>query len=87
MSHSNYAAVVADSGKKICPVCGERSYSRGGIHPQCAVSKAYASRAKKIKAAPKSTAKSSSWRTLKTCPKCRAELHVRRKECDCGHSF
>ena len=31
--------------------------------------------------------KSSPWRTIKTCPKCRTELHVRRKECDCGHGF
>ena len=87
MSHSNYATVGADSSKKICPVCGKRSYSRGGIHPQCAVRRANATRAKKIKAAPRSTAKSSPWSPKKMCPKCRTELHVRRKECDCGHDF
>jgi len=21
---------------KVCPVCGHKSYSRGGVHPQCA---------------------------------------------------
>ena len=24
----------------LCPVCGKASYSRGGIHPQCAVQQA-----------------------------------------------
>ena len=87
MSHRNYAAVVADSSKKICPVCAERSYSPGGIHPQCAVVQADATRTKKIKAAPKSAPKSSRWSPKKMCPKCRTELHVRRKKCDCGHDF
>jgi uncharacterized Zn finger protein (UPF0148 family) len=29
---------------KICPVCGKRSYSLRGIHPQCAVQQADAPR-------------------------------------------
>lgn len=30
--------------RKICPVCGERTYSAVGIHPQCAVQQADAPR-------------------------------------------
>ena len=33
---------------QVCPVCGKRSYSRHGIHPQCAVQQADAPRQKKI---------------------------------------
>lgn len=29
---------------KICPICGKRAYSAGGIHPQCAVKQADAPR-------------------------------------------
>jgi hypothetical protein len=29
---------------KICPICGKRSYSAAGIHPQCAVKQADAPR-------------------------------------------
>jgi hypothetical protein len=30
--------------RRVCPICGERSYSREGIHPQCAVKQADAPR-------------------------------------------
>lgn len=33
---------------QICPVCGKRSYSLHGIHPQCAVQQADAPRQKKL---------------------------------------
>jgi hypothetical protein len=39
---------------KICPVCGSSSYSRDGIHPQCAQQQADAPRIAKIKAKKKS---------------------------------
>lgn len=29
---------------KLCPICGKRSYSPAGIHPQCAVKQADAPR-------------------------------------------
>jgi hypothetical protein len=29
---------------RICPVCGKRAYSAGGVHPQCAVRQADAPR-------------------------------------------
>lgn len=41
--------VVLQSGK-VCPVCKTRTYSRGGIHPQCAVLLADTPRTEKIKA-------------------------------------
>ena len=37
--------------QKICPVCGERSYSRAGIHPQCAALQADAKRVREAKMA------------------------------------
>jgi hypothetical protein len=41
--------IPIESGK-VCPVCKTRTYSRGGIHPQCAVLQADAPRTEKIKA-------------------------------------
>lgn len=80
---------------KICAVCGKRSYSLGGVHPQCAVRLAEAPRERQLKAAKKLEAKSnpqgkslrqSSW-NKKKCPKCGLELHVRCRNCTCGYSF
>jgi len=34
----------------ICPVCGERSYSAHGVHPQCAVVQADAPRKQRLAA-------------------------------------
>lgn len=33
---------------KDCPVCGKRTYSLGGIHPQCAVQQADAPRQRQL---------------------------------------
>lgn len=35
---------VAPSLGTVCPVCGKKSYSAGGIHPQCAMQQADAPR-------------------------------------------
>jgi rRNA maturation endonuclease Nob1 len=74
---------------KSCPVCGQSSYSKDGIHPQCAVQLADESRKEKLQAARKASQtgepKQKSWN--KQCPQCKTQLHVRRKECDCGHVF
>src|SRR4029079_18029634 len=70
--------------RAVCPVCGTTSYSRDGIHPQCAVSRA-------DQAAPRTGEKtvkanrSGQWK--KRCPRCKRELPARRMVCDCGHSF
>ena len=76
-----------------CPVCGEISYSRAGIHPQCSARRADEERRKLIKleeepANEKRTTPSSGaapWQ--KYCPKCKALLHVRKAVCACGHHF
>ena len=78
--------------RKICPICGKPSYSREGIHPQCAVADADAKRLKEIKASqqdkPAKLAKPTRTpRWKKTCPNCGAQVHVRSKTCACGHAF
>ncbi|QDU93288.1 hypothetical protein [Lignipirellula cremea] len=41
---------------KNCPVCGKRSYSREGIHPQCAMVQADAPRVQRLAAEKKARA-------------------------------
>ena len=74
-----------------CPVCGETTYSHGGIHPQCAVTRADKADHGAFKACnaalvihPKPQAKKQ-W--TKRCPVCRNEVHVRLATCACGYSF
>lgn len=56
MSHKKPGPMTLPGGRspKICPVCGSSSYSRDGIHPQCAQQQADAPRIAKIKAKKKS---------------------------------
>jgi hypothetical protein len=42
---------------KMCPICGKRSYSSQGIHPQCAVQQADAPRQKFLAAEKKEKAR------------------------------
>jgi hypothetical protein len=42
---------------RVCPICGKRSYSAHGIHPQCAVQQADAPRQKLIAAEKKERAR------------------------------
>jgi len=92
MSEKKPTPLIAQPGGKLCPVCGKRTYSRGGIHPQCAVHQADAVRSEELKeerkrqASATPTVKRSTWQSKK-CPKCGTESHVRRKACDCGHVF
>ena len=74
--------------RAVCPVCGKSSYSRSGIHPQCAMVAADQVQARRIHAhnvahpkPPAATLK----RYEKRCPKCQAVQHVRRRTCECGH--
>jgi predicted RNA-binding Zn-ribbon protein involved in translation (DUF1610 family) len=76
--------------RKVCPVCGQVSYSAAGVHPQCAETQADQKRMQKAKA--KKTEKPvvldatpSAWR--KPCPKCGTQVHVRKAQCECGHKF
>lgn len=74
-----------------CPVCGETSYSVGGVHPQCAVRQADEKRLQKIQQAAraakaaKPVAAARPWQRV--CPKCKSVQHVRKKVCSCGHTF
>jgi hypothetical protein len=89
MSEKKPTPLVSQPSGKVCPVCGNRTYSQGGIHPQCAVHQADAARCEKLKATRKlevAETTPSTWRSKK-CPKCKNESHVRRKVCDCGHTL
>jgi hypothetical protein len=77
---------------RLCPVCGAVSYSREGIHPQCAEQRADASRMERVRAAGKTAERArkaensltfSQWH--KRCPECQAQLHVRKLRCACGY--
>lgn len=74
-----------------CPVCGEISYSAGGIHPQCSVRQADADRMlrikeeREIKSSKKPVTILSIWQ--KSCPQCQSTLHVWRTNCRCGFHF
>jgi hypothetical protein len=92
MSAKKPVPVIAGGGQNLCPVCGKRSYSNAGTHPQCAQRRAEAVRKQKMAAEDKAGApvakaprQPRSWN--KQCPKCHAQVHVRKKMCACGHSF
>ena len=77
-----------------CPVCGEPSYSRAGIHPQCAQRQADAKRMARTRTRTKPrrpAAKTASPAALKAwhklCPRCRTQIHIRKTRCSCGHDF
>ncbi len=89
MSEKKPTPWISQPSGKVCPVCGTRTYSQGGIHPQCAVYQADAARDEKLRAEREreaNAAKPSTW-TKKKCPKCGSEPHVRQKVCDRGHVF
>ena len=96
MHHQKPTPLLLRSGspRRVCPVCGTRSYSRDGIHPQCAQQQADSVRMERLKAEKKSAAavpKVANPPTLrawhKLCPRCKVELHVRSMTCDCGYQF
>ncbi|HEX4413196.1 MAG TPA: hypothetical protein VH107_06175 [Lacipirellulaceae bacterium] len=87
---SEKAVLVVPPPKHLCPVCGKPSYSRGGVHPQCAIEQADQPRLQRLRAAKAAEPKvkkpdKQAWK--KRCPKCGAESHISRKECACGQSF
>ena len=72
MSEKKPSPIFTRPTGKACPVCGKRTYSQAGIHPQCAVDQADATRVQALKAERKRTADPavrSDW-TKKKCPKC-----------------
>lgn len=93
MSDKKPVPVMVGPSHRLCPVCGKRSYSAAGTHPQCAQRQSDTERKEKIAAVKTAEEKlpkrppqqQRSWK--KKCPKCDAEVHVRKKVCLCGHNF
>lgn len=74
----------------VCPVCGKRSYSSSGVHPQCAYHQADAHRMERLKLSIEQQVSSQAedstgirpWH--KPCPRCDRQQHIRKKVCECG---
>ena len=80
--------------RRLCPVCGAVSYSREGIHPQCAERRADAPRMERVRAdkrvderkgKPANALLVKPWH--KRCPECQAQSHIREPTCVCGYPF
>lgn len=96
MNHKRPQPIVLDAtrARPLCPVCGHPSYSREGIHPQCAQEQSDGKRMKKIRAvALRAAARPKPVHSLvlrpwhRRCPKCNTQLHISKKTCGCGHEF
>jgi hypothetical protein len=94
MSEKKPTPTITQQNSKECPVCGRRSYSPGGIHPQCAMVRADAPRKAQLLAEKKAAAlvkaqtgnsPPSSWEKL--CPQCGVRLPARKTACVCGYHF
>lgn len=48
MSEKKPTALFEQSTVPVCPICGQSSYSPGGIHPQCAQVQADAPRKQRL---------------------------------------
>jgi hypothetical protein len=56
MSEKKPTPIVIQRTDKNCPVCGKRSYSRDGVHPQCSMVQADAPRKLRLAAEKKAKA-------------------------------
>jgi hypothetical protein len=56
MSDKKPEPIFVKTNIRICPVCGQQSYSREGIHPQCATIQADATRKEQLAAKRKANA-------------------------------
>jgi hypothetical protein len=89
-----FSAVVTKGAA--CPVCGFTSYSRNGIHPQCARRHEDEKRMARLKSRQSRDSKSGVAPLLpqnvlkpchKRCPQCRNQVHARKSRCGCGYNF
>ena len=90
MDNKKPLPMFPQQSRKNCPVCGKASYSRDGIHPQCAQERADTAKnklAKVKKQKSKNKPKPRKGSLNKKCPSCHIEVHVRLKTCVCGHAF
>ena len=88
MSEKKPTPIVVQRSERVCPVCGKRSYSAAGVHPQCSMKRADQLRKLAPKPRQKASAQPARQRSWdKKCPKCDALVHVRKKECGCGYQW
>jgi uncharacterized protein (UPF0212 family) len=94
MSEKKPTPIVVEPDSKKCPICGKPSYSRGGIHPQCAVTQADSPRKIQLAAQKKALAvtkaetdQSKLDAADKDCPECNMRVPAARETCHCGHEF
>jgi hypothetical protein len=82
--------VIPGPERILCPICSKPTYSRGGIHPQCAIEQADEPRVTLLRNARRAEAKSEKPRLQvhkKRCPKCDSYSDARREVCGCGFRF
>uniref|UniRef100_A0A7C2JYF6 Uncharacterized protein n=1 Tax=Schlesneria paludicola TaxID=360056 RepID=A0A7C2JYF6_9PLAN len=87
LAHTKPGPLIPTVSRPLCPVCGVVSYSREGIHPQCAMVAAdsvLVSRINARKAAEPKPERPPLRRFERICPACQAVQHVRRRSCECG---
>lgn len=88
--HQRPQPLYGSPSRPICPVCGHTSYSSAGIHPQCSMhasDQVQANRVKRQNLAKAESGEKSPGKFEKQCPKCQKIHHIRKHDCDCGHSF
>ena len=87
LAHTKPEPLIPVLQRPLCPVCGVVSYSRAGVHPQCAMvasDTVQTSRINARKAAQPKPAAPALRRFERICPGCKAVQHVRRRTCECG---
>jgi hypothetical protein len=82
--------VIPGPEKILCPICNEPTYSRGGIHPQCAMEQADEARVTLLRNARRADDKRG--RPIpqvhkKRCPECDSYSDAQREVCWCGFHF
>ena len=97
MLHKKPIPLISSAkSRRLCPVCGMASYSRYGIHPQCAQAQADAPRVERLRAERKASAQAEAAAAVrvpstvawqKRCPACGTQLPSRKMTCGCGHAF
>ena len=85
MSRKKPEPLYSQPPRKICPICGEPSYSRGGMHPQCAAADADAKLMKAMKAS--NQGKLSRNHAGVKSVQIAARRFPRLKTCDCGQEL
>ena len=81
MSILKPVTVIPGPDRIFCPICGKATYSRGGIHPQCAMEQADQPRVTRLRNARRTEAKTEKPKPhvyKKKCPECNTSSDLRR---------